>query len=744
MNKKIWKNPHLEKELDESQVPLWFWNDKLEKEELIRQLEMQTEIGVKSTNPHARTNNGQGYIGGYLDDEWFESIQTVIDYKVDNQETMWLYDEIDWPAGTCNRTITELEQYREQYITIEKNIVKANQEFRAQLYDLGGKSKAQIKQGESLEEFAFNIAVYDGEDGKKYPIEQFLSFERFGPEFILLLPKDAIVYIAKIRMDIYGNGGENQVNYLNNHATEAFLKSTYDLYYERFKENFGSVITSVFNDETRLCNPMPWTQSFRSEFMAIKKYDILQHVHELVRTTVDAGRIRCDYYDVVATLYQKNYFGTLHNWCKEHNIKLYAHLLGEETLYGHVRYSGDYLRQNRFLDIPGADHLGKGIGSLNIKFTSAGAHSYGKKRTAVEVFAGCGWDMTFEEYSRMVTWMFQQGMQCIINHGFFYSDRGERKNDWPPSQFFQWKGYNRMAEGNRMIRRLSYALSGGYNETEILVYYPIESFWMDYIPNQYFTHGYFKGPDLEGDEASTLDIYVQKILNGLMSRNMDFDLLHNDACENFNVVANKIVNGLTGQQFDVLILPMCKVIPVHVAEFCREFADNGGEIIVLGSLPQYGLPSSEDERVNNIFSELLERKRIQLYPAIDEESLYEFIGQKVQYPVCITDGVKRTFNNHPYYKPYLIDPYIHTGEDITGVMYTRYIKDGYRNIVFMNYSEKSEVIEVEVVASEVPEVWDTMSGHIQRAEVLRKTDKKYKIRLELPLYHSIILVTKLL
>ena len=45
MEKNIWKSPKEAQILDEAQTPLWFWNDKLETEELKRQLKLQTEIG---------------------------------------------------------------------------------------------------------------------------------------------------------------------------------------------------------------------------------------------------------------------------------------------------------------------------------------------------------------------------------------------------------------------------------------------------------------------------------------------------------------------------------------------------------------------------------------------------------------------------------------------------------------------------------------------------------------------------
>ena len=81
MKEKSGVNQNKKKSLDEAQTPLWFWNDELETEELIRQLKLQTEVGVKCTNPHARTNGGEGYIGGYLDEQWFRDMKTVLDYK---------------------------------------------------------------------------------------------------------------------------------------------------------------------------------------------------------------------------------------------------------------------------------------------------------------------------------------------------------------------------------------------------------------------------------------------------------------------------------------------------------------------------------------------------------------------------------------------------------------------------------------------------------------------------------------
>ncbi len=744
MDKKIWQNPKAAHQLDEAETPLWFWNDKLEKEELERQLKMQTEIGVTSTNPHARTNNGDGYIGGYLDQEWFDHIKTVLNYKAAHDEKMWLYDEIDWPAGTCNQTITLDENYREQYVEIQTVEIPAGTPYRVQCLTFEGQGLFGLQPETDKSAMAFNVNIVDKETGEKYDIEQFFTYLMFGPELEFVSERDSIAYVTKLRVDPYKAGGNEQVNYMDADATRAFLKSTYDKYAEEVGDEMGKAITTVFNDETRMCNAIPWSKDFAEAFRKAKGYDIRKELYRIILPGTDNGRIRCDYFDMVADQYQKNYFGEIHKWCEAHDLKLFAHLLGEETLFGHVRYSGDYLRQNRYQDVVGADHLGKGIGSLNIKFTACGAHSYGKKQTAVEVFAGCGWDMTFDEYTRIVTWMYQMGMHTIINHGFFYSDRGNRKNDWPPSQFFQWQGWDRMSEGNDMIRRLNYTLTDGINEADILVYHPIETMWLHYLPDQGYTHGFFRGAFLAGEEAVKLDHDMQIFLNGLLSRNLDFDLVHKDAIENFAVAdGQKIRNIASGQEFSVLVLPMMEVIPLEMAELVMAYANAGGKIICVDKVPMLGMNPAEDAKVAAIMQKLLDQDLIELRPFGKEEELYTAVSECIPHPVQIVAGTAGTVNNHPAYPAYLIDPYMHGGEDLDGVLFNRYIgADGKRRTVFMNYGSQPDTIQVYVERIDAEaspiRIWDTMSGAITDAKVVETRDSGVVIEVELPCNHGVV------
>ncbi len=743
MKKEIWKHPKQESSLDEAEVPLWFWNAKLEKEELLRQLNLQTEIGVKATNPHARTENGAGYRGGYLDEEWFSNMRTVLDYKKEHGEKMWLYDEIDWPAGTCNKTITRDEKFREQYITIDRIPVPEGKPFRIQLRTFEGAGMFGMTPETDYAKIPMNIHILEEETGNAFALSEYFNYGIFGPELEFRSDRDAVAYVTRIHVDPYEYGGDESVNYLDKDATDAFLKSTYNKYFEQMGEDFGGTVTAVFNDETRMCNAIPWSREFAEVFRERHGYDIRQELYRIILPGTENGRIRVDYYDTVAYLYQTRYFKRIHSWCEKHNLKFFAHLLAEETLFGHVRYSGDYMRQNRYQDIVGADYLGKGIGSLNLKFTSGAAHSYGKNMTAVEIFAGCGWDLTFDEYTRMITFAFQQGMQTIINHGFFYSAEGERANDWPPSEFFQWKYWNRQSEGNDMIRRLQYAMTGGVNEADVLAYLPTETMQMHYIPDQNFTHAFSYGAFLRDEKAVRVDREIQLLFQTMLSANVDFDLVHRDAVGNFAVRDGSIINITNGQQFTALMLPMCEVLPLEMARLAKVFAAEGGRIIAVDDIPAFGVNQSEDEEVRRIMAELYDRGSLTVYSSDDKAAILKTLDERIPHPIVITKGVKGTINHHPAYPSYLIDPYMHTGEEMTGVQFVRYIKEGMRNTLFMNYGNDPETIEVKVQTDGgIPEIWDTLTGDIRQAEVTAEEEDGYIIRLQLPCSHGLFVVSK--
>ena len=105
------------KEIDRRQYsakPFWAWNGKLEKEELLRQIDIMQQMGFGGFFMHSRT----GLQTEYLGQEWFDLINACADRAKEKNMESWLYDEDRWPSGSAGGIATKEEKYRMQYIRL--------------------------------------------------------------------------------------------------------------------------------------------------------------------------------------------------------------------------------------------------------------------------------------------------------------------------------------------------------------------------------------------------------------------------------------------------------------------------------------------------------------------------------------------------------------------------------------------------------------------------------------------------
>jgi len=76
----------------------WSWNDRLDLEELRRQIREMARGGLGGAFLHAR----RGLVTPYLGPEWMEAVRTAIDEGSHTGLQPWLYDEDCWPSGACS------------------------------------------------------------------------------------------------------------------------------------------------------------------------------------------------------------------------------------------------------------------------------------------------------------------------------------------------------------------------------------------------------------------------------------------------------------------------------------------------------------------------------------------------------------------------------------------------------------------------------------------------------------------
>jgi hypothetical protein len=98
-------------------APFWSWNDDLQNEELVWQVEQMKTQGFGGYFMHSRV----GLITEYLSEEWMDRIRTCLEAGKRIGMESWLYDEDKWPSGFAGGIVPAMgDDYTGRALTIQK------------------------------------------------------------------------------------------------------------------------------------------------------------------------------------------------------------------------------------------------------------------------------------------------------------------------------------------------------------------------------------------------------------------------------------------------------------------------------------------------------------------------------------------------------------------------------------------------------------------------------------------------
>ena len=113
-----------------------------------------------------------------------------------------------------------------------------------------------------------------------------------------------------------------------------------------------------------------------------------------------------------------------------------------------------------------------------VRELASAANQGGHLRTLSETYGGGGWEMDFATYKQLADWQGVLGVNFVNQHLSYYTLRGVRKFDYPPSFTYHepwWDDYRLLGD---YIGRISLAGSSGEQLNEILVLQPNTTAWM--------------------------------------------------------------------------------------------------------------------------------------------------------------------------------------------------------------------------------------------------------------------------
>lgn len=503
-------------------APFWSWNDKLDKEELERQIDEMAQKGWGGYFMHSRV----GLVTGYLSQEWMEMVRTCAQHAEATQTFAWLYDEDKWPSGFAGGEVpTANEEYRSRALVLLK--------------------KEELTENDTV------LAEYVHE-GNTY-------------------------YICK-RVSTLGNlwyNGTSYVDLMNPNTVKAFIECTHERYKKACGEYFGKSIPGIFTDEPCYLREweysvpaLPWSEGLPQFFKDLKGYNIEEHLHELFFDVEDYHKVRFDFFDAATRLFLESFTKQYYTWCEGNNLKMTGHFMAEDTLVSQLQWIGAAMPHYEFMHWPGIDKLRRHVDQLvTVKQVTSVVDQLGKERALCEAFGCIGQQSSFYHRKWIADWQAVLGISFVNHHLSLYSMRGERKRDYPPNFYYQQPWWDNERQFSDYIGRLCYAVTQGKRDVDILVLHPIASVWSEYSPlHKHNNYAIEKG------------IYDEPFINlskALMANKLDFHYGDEIIMEKHARVADgKLIIGQ--HSYSTIVVPPALTLRSSTIKLLKDFAQVAG------------------------------------------------------------------------------------------------------------------------------------------------------------------------
>ncbi|MGA3099458.1 MAG: glycosyl hydrolase [Bryobacteraceae bacterium] len=549
--------------------PFMGWNGPDAKERMaaiVRDLDRLSANGVFVVN----MSPGRGE-PAYLSPEHINQVKFVVQEAAKRGMKLWIQDEYDYPSGFAGGKISE------QYPQLTMQGLDAD----IRISVMPGQTLTMPTPPDTLGALAvfaqtgavINVPI--GPSGIKWMAPAPPPGAGGYPRPWELLLVRHIFRSSPTRMSARADGTRAKdsqyslIDYLNPDATRAFLKITHETYKQAVGDEFGKTVLGFFGDEPDYTGFMPWTPKLLDEFRQQKGYDLQPYLPLLFapKMTDEAWRVKADYWDVWSGMFRDSFFGVQADWCAKNNVEYLVHLNHEEQALrldlpeDHIRNEGDYLRDMRYVGVPGIDNLSQLVPNRvhaydatwnennNFpKLASSAAHLFGRPKVWTESGGGLGIDGKFQLDFQLVRGI--NALQVGLAGG-----RGPGGTTAAPPQAPMLAWYT---------DRAGYLMAIGRPAAQVGLYYPSNSMWM-------------------GDEAA--DRSMTKLGWQLLEHQVDWDYFDEQSLSSVATIENGGFRNLSGQLYRAIVVPSTAVITRTGLERFQAFVKAGGKVIFVGKTP---------------------------------------------------------------------------------------------------------------------------------------------------------------
>lgn len=480
---------------------------------------------------------------------------------------VWIYDELAYPSGAAgHKVLQEHPEDQVKGLVFVSGITEGGVgSIPGETGDLRYACAYEISPDGSLAaDPAYEHPVtekdgalwYDLPAGKTYRVCGFYTRP------IAFLTENKVPYVDLMRADV----------------VDRFISVTHEAYLRHLGEDTIRKITAFFTDEPGL--PTHGCSSYFYEKNAVAAWteEIDELVPELAGryadlffvTSRDYAELRRKYWSAVASLFGKNYFGRIADWCGRHGTRMTGHLYGEETLSMQIGLNGDLFGLMRYMQMPGVDRL-YCVDPRDVtaeKTASSAAHLYGRAFTMSEnnYHLEYNWWKTPEDATPANR----------LNSDFYQTQLGI-------SNCASYFGYSAQQDPVRksyqeQAARASLFCATGVHRTDVLVLIPMGAAYERFMPpdHKYWDVGPCTVAPYQDRSVQILESVYGSTLALLEDRRYDFDLIDEQGLLECTVADGKLCTPY--ESFRHLVVFDSGTYPAEVIGKIEAFLANGGTV----------------------------------------------------------------------------------------------------------------------------------------------------------------------
>jgi alpha-L-rhamnosidase/Glycosyl hydrolase 2 galactose-binding domain-like len=564
--------------------PFWFWNGKMEAEEISRQIRLMVGHGVYGAYAH----NRDGLQTPYLSEDWWQAVGAGLKAARENGFAFCLVDEFEWPSG-------EARDYWMPGIN-KSRVVAANPDFHIRVLRptetvVAGPQRAEIPLPSQTHLVVAGKRLspgrLDGDTLRTLPVPvnaSTLTWDAPDGEWL--------VVTYQLRPSKTPDGGT--VDLMSAEAVRKYIEIYYEEFHRRYSEYFGNTFPATFADhEGSYGGTIAWTPRLFESFRAKAGYDLQPLIPALVHDIGEkTEKVRCDYLDTISDLYSTNFFQQVHDWCHAHGLQHSGHVWEESMFFG-PWVQGDFYRILRSIGQPGCDTLVEWARQSVWLREVASVADFEGRHVVCENQGVQGGDsyLSPERMRRVSNCLGAWNVGEFIPHAFDY-DLG--RINFPPDWFLSQPFLSHFRSYADQMRRISFMNRESQHVADLLLFYPQVSIWGQSSP-AFRTEGSSSVTDAatwSHDAAETNSSYAQLKLR-LTDENLDFKVA-DDAYLAGGYVAGKTF-AIAASRFATLVLPPMSTVRRRTAERVSEFYAAGGTVIAIGRLPFISVQEGRDD-----------------------------------------------------------------------------------------------------------------------------------------------------